>query len=122
MSRRYLSIKEVYGALNRGKIIEAFLGSFENDNKKCIRWITIKKVNNEIVGNIWESYDEGSSEYLDIYSFSPVNGEWDTPSNTISCNNIENLINIFSNFKFNFVNAGVIQDEYASFKTHNKAN
>jgi len=116
MSRRYLTLDEVKSALNRGKEVEAFLGGFMNDERECIRWATFSKTDEGIIGKIWESFDEGAADFLDVYSFSPVNGEWEEPVRFAHESSIELVTEELGIPECKMVNAGVVQDEYALYK------
>ena len=80
MGRRYLTIQEAKSALKRGKEVEVFLGGFEKAGQKYIRWASIGINGNNFIGKVWEAIDEGSEDFLDVYSFSPASGELDIPA------------------------------------------
>ncbi len=115
MSRRYLTEKEVESALKRGKQVEAFLGAFHKD-EDCIRWISLLSINEKIAVSVWEAKDKGSEDYLDVYSFPPVNGEWNTPVQVFEATSINDIKSALGLDVLNFVNSGVVQDEYGDYK------
>jgi len=119
MSRRYLTLDEAKSALNRKKDIEVFLGGFKHGSENCIRWVSVTFEGDKFKGSIWESFDQGSEDYLDIYSFSPVSGEWDIPKSFVKAETLEYLLDVMSIPKEKIVYAGVVQDEYASFINSN---
>ncbi len=53
MSRRYLTHEEVESAINRGKQVEAFLGSFQKD-ENCIRWLSVSGNGLRYSVSVWE--------------------------------------------------------------------
>jgi hypothetical protein len=119
MSRRYLSISEAESALKRGKSVELFLGGFDSYSTACIRWASFSNTEQGVSGHVWESVDEGSEDYFDIYSFSLLNGEYDEPSMSVLGSNLPEVISKLSLTELRFVNAGVVQDEYGDFKLKN---
>jgi len=119
MSRRYLSIEEAESALKRGKNIELFIGGFNYKSKLCIRWLSLQYCTDGVLAKLWESVDEGSVDYCDIYSFTPLSGEWDTPFKLTVANNISAVMEKLAISELKFVNEGVVQDEYADYKLKN---
>jgi len=115
MSRRYLTDKEIESALKRGKQVEAFLGAFHKD-EDCIRWLSLSGNGQEITVSVWEAIDKGSEDFLDVYSFPPVNGEWDTPVKVFEVSSINDIKSVLSLDVLNFVNSGIVQDEYSDYK------
>jgi len=115
MSRRYLTTREATFAINRNKDIEIFIGGFIFENKKCIRWASFSLEKNYIVGKIWESFDEGSENFLDIYCFSPVLEEYDKPVETVRGTTLTEVVKEMKLTEDKFVNSGVVQDEYADY-------
>jgi hypothetical protein len=115
MGRRYLTQQEGMSALNRGNSVEAFLGGFSNQCGECIRWVSFSKTDSGVLAKVWESLDEGSEDFLDVYSFSPANGEWDEPVKIIEAASIEEASKKLEREKINLVNSGVVQDEYADY-------
>ncbi len=115
MACRYLTIKEASSALHRGKSVEIFVGGFSSNGTKFIRWASFSTSGNTVVGSLWESLDQGSEDYLDIYSFDSKSGEYDEPVEVVKSNDIETAAMALGINEFNFVNNGVVQDEYASY-------
>jgi len=115
MSRRYLTIKEAESTLMRGKSIEAWIDDFSNNGEKCIRWASFRSSNNKVLGCIWESLDQGDEDYLDIYSFDLLSGEYDKPAFKSIGNTLEEAVRSLGLSDIKFVNQGVIQDEYGSY-------
>lgn len=116
MGRRYLTDSEIEFALGRGKEVEAFLGGFENDGL-CIRWISLATNGKSIVVSVWEAIDRGSEDYLDVYSFPPANGVWDMPAKVFEVSSISEIKSSLGVDVLNFVNYGVVQDEYGDYKS-----
>jgi hypothetical protein len=113
MSRRYLALDEAESALNRGKSVEVFLGGFVYESKKCIRWASFVKSTAGVCGSLWEAFDQGSSDYVDIYTFDSPSGEYDEPKKIIEAPSLEAAARELGIKNLNFVNQGIVQDEYA---------
>lgn len=119
MSRRYLTIEEAESSLKRGKNVEIFIGGFDHESNTCIRWISFESSDKGVIAKMWESIDEGSIDYCDIYSFTPLSGEWDVPVSLTFANSISIVLGKLAISEIKFVNAGIAQDEYADFKLKN---
>lgn len=119
MSRRYLSIEEATSALKRGKGVETFLGGCDKAGQKCIRWASFSLCGDKYIGKIWEAIDEGSENFLDVYSFSPASGEWDIPANQAESMDFEAVLIKLDCLSEKLVNSGVVQDEYAEHLSPN---
>ena len=115
MSRRYLTEDQSKSALKRGKCIEAFVGGFSSGNKKTIQWASVSRDGEQLVGSLWEVYDEGDENYLDLYSFTPANGDYDTPIKTVKSSDLKEIASLLGFDVLNYVNQGVVQDEYNDY-------
>lgn len=115
MVRRYLTIQEAISALRRGKLVEIFLGGFIVNKERCIRWASFEQSGSGVSGSLWEAYDQGSEDYIDIYTFDSPSGEYDEPVKLVHCDDIEDAAKELGVSEFNFVNQGVVQDEYSSY-------
>jgi len=115
MSRRYLTLKEAESSLNRGKTVEIFLGPFTHDSKKCIRWASFSKCAPGIAGCLWEAFDQGTIDYLDVYTFESLSGEYDEPTKSVSAESLKSAASALKIETLNFINQGIVQDEYADY-------
>ena len=121
MSRRYLSVSEAQNALSRGKSIEAFIGSCCRDNSKGIKWASIRYRNDTFITSIYETADLGDEDYLDIYSFGPLNPELDYEEADLEFkySSFESTLSYlelqFPGLSKKLVNEFVIQDEYKDY-------
>ncbi len=115
MARRYLTIDEANAALSRGKSVEVFVGGFIFDGVDYIRWASFSKSGDAVTGSLWESLDQGSEDYLDIYTFDSKTGEYDEPVKVANTESIEIAASTLGISELKFVNYGVAQDEYASY-------
>ena len=115
MGRRYLTEQEAIRALSRGKKIEAFIGGFEYKNKKTIKWISIYLERGNYIGELWEAFDEGDKNFLDVYSFQPINAEYNEPAMLIEADNLDGFSSAIGCEPLNYVNHGVLQDLYGDY-------
>ena len=111
---RYIDKQQINTYLNLGKTIEVFLGRI-NIDRTVLSYLELTKTKNtKIQLTIFEHYDEGNLNWLDIYDFSYIDP--DEEFETIEFDDVENAIEeIKARFQLDevkFVNQGVIQDEY----------
>ncbi|WP_368881080.1 hypothetical protein [Shewanella algae] len=121
MSRRYLSLSEAESALNRGKVIECFLGACERDGKQGIKWLSICSLGGGFEVSIYETADLGDESFLDLYGFGPLNPdlELEDPDRQEQFEDFQSLIQFlekhFEGSSQRLVNQMVVQDEYSDF-------
>lgn len=121
MSRRYLTPSEAESALRRGKSVECFIGPFERNGEKGVRWLSIRNSQGGVSALIYESADIGNEDFLDIYAFGPLDPDLDfeDAAETIAATSFREAISIieksFPNVSSRIVNEGIVQDEYADF-------
>jgi hypothetical protein len=119
MARRYLTAQEAESALRRGKSVEIFVGGFDIEGEKCIRWASFTASGDEVTGSLWEAFDQGSEDYIDLYTFDSPSGEYDEPVKVVASKCIESAANQLGIKELKFVNGGVVEDEYISYlKSH----
>lgn len=108
---RHLTKDQIVSAINRGKSVEQLLQRPAPDQ---LAWIELRPVSGGVELWRYEVFDDGSEEFLDLYSFAPVE-EWpETPLETYSdttsaCATAEDR---FSADSERWVNQFMIQDEY----------
>jgi hypothetical protein len=115
MSRRYLTKSEADSALRRGKTIELFVGGCEVENQKCVRWASFNLSGSAVKGSLWEAVDQGSEDYLDIYTFDSPTGDYNEPVLVVETESVELAAKALGLNELNFVNQGVVQDEYLAY-------
>lgn len=115
MSRRYLTVEEASATLRRGKSVEIFLGGFDHEGKGCIRWATFSSSVKSVAGNLWEAIDQGSEDYVDLYTFNSLSGDYNDPVKSVISDGIESAASQLGIGELKFVNQGVVQDEYLSY-------
>ena len=78
---RHLTSDQIISAINRGKSVEQLLQRPAPDQ---LAWIELRPVSGGVELWRYEVFDDGSEEFLDVYSFSPIE-EWpETPVETYS--------------------------------------
>lgn len=108
---RHLTRDQIVSAINPGKSVEQLLQRPVPDQ---LAWIELRPVSGAVELWSYEVFDDGSEEFLDLYSFSPIE-EWpESPLETYSdpasaCAAAEDR---FSADPHRWVNQFVIQDEY----------
>jgi hypothetical protein len=119
--RRYLQLDEVDAALRRGRTVESFVGACVRNGQNGFRWLRLRKQNDFLCVGIFETADQGSPSFLDIYELAPLDptlalGE---PAGQLTFGELPSCITAlserFPESPLRFVNEGVIQDEYADF-------
>ncbi|MBF9252620.1 hypothetical protein I2I11_04895 [Pontibacter sp. 172403-2] len=111
---RYLIEDEIITLLNLGKPVEAFIGRI-SDDQEILTWIGLEKSNeNHVLLNIYEVFDEGNLDYVDIYDFSYVDPdlEFETTEFSDFAGTIQFIKERFKLNEINFLTKGGIQDEY----------
>ena len=128
MGRRYLRIEEADKALRSGKAVECFIGACALEDKAGIRWISIRTRNDGVVLQVFETADVGNEDYVDVYEFGPLNGDFEFDeaqeefhfSDFPSC--VAFLTNRYLGSTSRFVNEGVLQDEYSDYIARGRKN
>ena len=109
---RYLTPDQIESALKRGKSVEQLL---ERPAPDQISWLQLRPVSDGVELWRYDVFDEGSEEFLDVYSFTPVEDdgpeipEGTYPDASTACADAEA---VFSAVSGRWVNQFVIQDEY----------
>ena len=116
INMRHLLEIDVLSNLRKGRSVEQLLSKSMYGDFPTIKFIRIdKEKSGDISVALFEVYDDGNEEILDIYEFQPI--EPDEPDGIVTvfqspdealfyaCNSLGANIN-------NFVNDGMIQDEY----------
>jgi hypothetical protein len=125
MSRRYLRPDEAKSAIHRGRAVECFIGACQRDARQGVRWFSIRASEDKsaFVLRGYETADLGSTEYLDLYEFGPLNPdlELDEPDEEVLFDDFNLLLQAldtrFPGSSTKLVNEGVVQDEYLAFKS-----
>jgi len=115
---RYLTEIEITTLLSLGKTVEMFIGQ-SRDQIDVISWIDLRgttEVGVEL--NTYSVYDEGDIDHLDLYSFSSVDP--DSDFETITFPTVDNALTFIKDkyqlSDLRFVNQGMIQEQYRTFK------
>ena len=120
MSRRYLSKLEVESAIRRGKQVDAFLGGGNSGVAPTIRYLTLRSAGSKVVAELWEVEDPADPNYHDVYSLYPPHGD-DAPGMIFNFGSVAEAMSQldlqFPGIAGRFMNQGVIDDEYADYKS-----
>lgn len=124
MTRRYLSEDEVRVALRLSRAVECLVGACSRDGQAGIRWLSIRAGANtqSFTLSIYDTADFGIERGADLYEYGPLNPELelDEPDEEVRFEEFDQLWSTlesrFPDSTRRLVNAGVIQDEYISFK------
>ena len=126
MSFRYLTVLEATQALSRGGIVEVFLGECFRDEIPGICWIQISAFESGFKLYVFESADNGSEDFTDVYEFGPLNPdlEQEDPDEVHTFSEFDDCIALLEQrwpgSSARMVNEFLVQEEYADYirKSH----
>ena len=129
MSRRYLSLPEAESSVISGKSVECFLGMCQRGGAIGVRWLSIdlSRDRNHIRLCRYDTADIGTTEYVDLYEFGPLdpNLQLDEADEMLELDEFSELWSLlercFPGSTMRLVNAGVAQEEYRSYKAKSEA-
>jgi hypothetical protein len=70
--KRKLKESEILPYINKGKVIEQFLGEFYQGEYRCLRYVSVQKEKDSYFGLIFEVFDESNEGVDSIYDYSSV--------------------------------------------------
>jgi hypothetical protein len=70
---RHLTTEQIDFALRQGKSVEQLL---ERPAPDQLAWLELRPKSDAIELWRYEVFDDGCEEFVDLYSFSPVEGDW----------------------------------------------
>jgi hypothetical protein len=113
---RYLNDRDICLNLRNGRSVEQFLSKSVYETFPTIRFIRLdKERSGEISVALFEVYDEGNKDFLDVYEFPPIDPD-EPDGQIITFSKPEEAVfyacNILGADIKKFVNDGLIQDEY----------
>ncbi|NQX43247.1 hypothetical protein SAMN05421820_1166 [Pedobacter steynii] len=115
----FLQNEQLRTNLSLGRKVEQWLGYKQEDSYIILRWISLEKEDNgEFSVAYIESFDEGNEDFIDVYEFSTLDP--DEPLGIINTfSTLDEAID-FSLDEYgaeidNFINAGMIQEEYRTY-------
>jgi hypothetical protein len=119
---RHIDPSQLQTMLNAGKRLEQWLGSRIADGERIIRWVELTRERNgeyaEYVVCFQERLDVGHHEYVDVWSFPPVdddNEDGETEVFDELALALDHAALKLGAKRELFVGSGVVQDEYADF-------
>ena len=109
---RHLTTDQIDSALNRGKSVEQLL---ERPAPDQLAWVELRPVSGAVELWRYDVFDDGSDEFLDLYSFTPKEEEW--PESPVETNSDAITACAAAEARFSadpgrWVNQFMIQDEY----------
>jgi hypothetical protein len=118
---RHLQGMHLEHAIRHGKTVEQFLGGFDHEGEPAIRYLSIRFHGGEFSLHLHELFDQGTEDYIDLYSFDYLDLPEDRfEPHPIKFNSMEDALRYahseFGAVPERWVNQGVVQDEYADFK------
>jgi hypothetical protein len=114
---RHLTEYFIEQTLKRGKGVAQFLGSFDHNGQKAVRYLLIYPKEQDFQLWVQESYDEGSEDLCDIGEFTSIHDDDEPIQYTFP--NLEQTLE-FATKSYGaslerWVNESVIGDEYSDF-------
>jgi len=116
---RYLDEDEIQSRLRLGKSLEQWLGVVQETDYTILKWLSIDKESDASFSVVYfESFDEGSEDFLDIYAFSLVDpdelfGVIHTFSSIADA--LEFAESTYKASPNKYISAGMIQEEYRDY-------
>lgn len=118
---RYLTSEQLLANLRLGKAVEQWLMPRVEPDYAVLRWLRIdKEKDGQYSVTCFETFDEGDSDFADVYEFSPLDP--DQPFGYISSfeSAIEALnfsVSKYGALKDKFVSEGMVQEEYLRYQS-----
>jgi hypothetical protein len=112
---RHLTSEQIDSALSRDQPVEQFLGP---SGEGAVAWLEIRPTRDGFQLWRFEVLDDGHVDFLDLYSFSPVDGDWPEEPASVhdsSADAMQAAERFYSAKPDRWVNQFVIQDEYRDY-------
>jgi len=114
----YLNASELTARIRLGKAVEQWLSYEREADYSFIKWLTVNGNSKQFTVTYLESFDEGDSDFQDVYEFSVLDPE-DAPYGIINeFDSIEDAlafaVEAYGAATDKFVAGGMIQQEYAN--------
>lgn len=117
---RRLTEQQTLSALRRGAAVEQMLNESLAD-REPIRWVSASAVDGRFALRLHQVRDEGTVEFLDVSAFTPIDeeeqyGEGRLVGEYADAEALLAAAAVIGGRSDHWVNAGVIQDEYADLR------
>jgi hypothetical protein len=112
-----LTEHQIRAALSAGRHVEQFLQPRTGDGYTVIRWLDLFASDKGYGLTLYEVFDDGCPDWLDVYGFSAVTPD-DEPPQHLFLSLDEALafaVTTYNAPRNNYVSEGLIQDEYANY-------
>ena len=112
-----LTENHIGAALSAGRSVEQFLPPRIEEGETIIRWLDLSCDDDSYVLSLYEVFDGGSPDYLDVYSFEQVTPDEGPVRHSFPTLDeaLEFAASTYAAPKNNYVSQGLIQDEYAAY-------
>ena len=114
---RHLTESNIQSALQRGRYVEQLISPTRTDNATILRWLELRSTDDRFTLTLYEVFDDGSEDYLDVYSIEQASPDEEPVRHSFSTLD-EALLFAESSYsapRTRYVNQAVIQDEYADY-------
>src|SRR5687768_5931183 len=112
-----LTEHHIGAALSAGRHVEQFLPPRNEVGETVIRWLDLSCDDDSYILSLHEVFDNGSPDYLDVYSFDLVTPDEGPVRHSFPSlkDALEFAASTYAAPKNNYVSQGLIQDEYAAY-------
>ena len=112
-----LTEHHISAALSAGRHVEQFLRPRTDDGQTIIRWLDLSVRKDGYTVILYEVFDNGSPDYLDVYSFGEVEPDDEPPRHSFPSLDeaLAFAVTAYNAPRNNYVSQGVIQDDYAAY-------
>ncbi|EDY16957.1 conserved hypothetical protein [Chthoniobacter flavus Ellin428] len=114
---RHLTESNIQSALQRGRYVEQLIRPTTINDAGVLRWLELRATDDQFTLTLHEVFDDGSPDYLDVYSFERISPDDDPMRHSFST--LEDALafaeSSYSAARDRYVNQAVIQDEYADY-------
>jgi hypothetical protein len=114
---RHLTEPNIHSALQRGRCVEQLISPRRVNDATYLRWLELHATDEQFTLTLYEVFDDGSDDYLDVYSFEQVSPGEDPVRHSFATLD-EALAFAHASYSApqdHYVDQGVIQDEYADY-------
>ena len=114
---RYLTESNIQSALQRGCYVEQLISPTTINDAVVLRWLELRATDDRFTLTLYEVFDDGSEDFLDVYSFEQVSPDEEPVRHSFFTLNeaLSFAETSYSAPRDRYVNQAVIQDEYADY-------
>ena len=114
---RHLTESNIESAVHRGRYVEQFLRPTTINDAAVLRWLELRTTADQFTLTLYEVFDDGSEDCLDVYSFEQVSPDEEPVRHSFPTLDAALAFaeSSYSAPRNRYVNQAVIQDEYADY-------